>query len=403
MKTIKIIITTVILLSIATITNAQVKVVTGGNVGINSTTPLSSFQIYDSFAKIAFGSAATSGLGWGTGYMGFNAVRQSAGNWLSLNDGSTSNGGSIIYGSLDGTINFVPINSTGNSQQTNNDAAISNKIAIKVSSTGTMINSVGDYSRTLWINALTSNACGYHMKYGGNDNFYVHASGWIYSQGQYLGSDESFKKDITTIPSALEKVLLLRGVTYKLNYSGSNSVFNDEVLKMGVIAQEVESIVPEVVKTMPNGTKAVAYQNLIGLLIEAIKEQQVQIDSLKNDMANCCGIKTESTTKRELGSNAENLNSINENKASLGVILYQNTPNPFTENTTIKCYVPQNITSTKLCIYNMQGVQVKCVNISERGNVSIVVQSNELGAGIYPYVLITDGAASDTKQMILTK
>lgn len=64
--------------------------------------------------------------------------------------------------------------------------------------------------------APTANDYGYHMQYGGNDNFYVHASGWIFSQGQYLGSDESFKTDIETIDAALSKVLQLRGVSINL-------------------------------------------------------------------------------------------------------------------------------------------------------------------------------------------
>ena len=51
---------------------------------------------------------------------------------------------------------------------------------------------------------------------------------------------------------------------------------------MGLIAQEVEQVIPEVVKDLSDGKKAVAYQNIIGLLIEAIKDQQKQIDDLKN-------------------------------------------------------------------------------------------------------------------------
>ena len=50
---------------------------------------------------------------------------------------------------------------------------------------------------------------------------------------------------------------------------------------MGLIAQEVDKVIPEVVKDLPEGKKAVAYQNIIGLLIEAIKDQQKQIDELK--------------------------------------------------------------------------------------------------------------------------
>ena len=50
---------------------------------------------------------------------------------------------------------------------------------------------------------------------------------------------------------------------------------------MGVIAQEIEKVLPEVVTTRSNGYKAVNYEKIVALLIEAIKEQQIQIDELK--------------------------------------------------------------------------------------------------------------------------
>jgi transcriptional regulator NrdR family protein len=50
----------------------------------------------------------------------------------------------------------------------------------------------------------------------------------------------------------------------------------------GVIAQEVEEVLPELVTTRENGYKAVRYEKIVSLLIEAIKEQQIQIDELKN-------------------------------------------------------------------------------------------------------------------------
>jgi hypothetical protein len=90
-------------------------------------------------------------------------------------------------------------------------------------------------------------------------------------------SDEKLKTNIQTIPNALEKVLSLRGVEYDRIDTGDHQI--------GVIAQEVEKIIPEVVypkQPAPDyETKSVAYANLIGLLIEAIKEQNVRIEELE--------------------------------------------------------------------------------------------------------------------------
>ena len=57
---------------------------------------------------------------------------------------------------------------------------------------------------------------------------------------------------------------------------------NQKKKRIGLIAQEVELIIPEVVRTDDEGLKGIEYQNLVGLLIEAIKEQQKQINDLKN-------------------------------------------------------------------------------------------------------------------------
>ena len=91
-------------------------------------------------------------------------------------------------------------------------------------------------------------------------------------------SDITLKKNIELIPNALDKVLSLRGVTY------NRTDIENEPKQSGVIAQEVEKVLPEVVDTNEEGIKSVAYGNMVGLLIEAIKEQQQQIDELKRKL-----------------------------------------------------------------------------------------------------------------------
>jgi hypothetical protein len=97
----------------------------------------------------------------------------------------------------------------------------------------------------------------------------------------YGTSDERIKSNIKTIENALDKTLLLRGVEY-------NNFQEDPYKKhIGLIAQEAELIIPEVVaKNESTGLKAIAYGNMVGLLIEAIKEQQKQINELKNILKN---------------------------------------------------------------------------------------------------------------------
>ena len=84
-------------------------------------------------------------------------------------------------------------------------------------------------------------------------------------------SDERLKSDIETIDNALDKVMNMRGVSYTKQAEKG----------IGVIAQEIEKVLPEVVTD--GEYKSVAYGNIVGVLMEAIKEQQKQIDELKKD------------------------------------------------------------------------------------------------------------------------
>jgi hypothetical protein len=90
-------------------------------------------------------------------------------------------------------------------------------------------------------------------------------------------SDIKLKENINTIESPLDKVTSLRGVTYNRKDQ------DDGRLHMGVIAQEVEKVIPEVVDYQEEtDTKTVSYGNMVGLLIEAIKELKQEIEELKN-------------------------------------------------------------------------------------------------------------------------
>jgi hypothetical protein len=89
-------------------------------------------------------------------------------------------------------------------------------------------------------------------------------------------SDESLKTNITHIDDALGKVIGLRGVEFDYKETGNHSI--------GLIAQEVEQVLPELVHESEEGIKSVAYQNIVAVLIEAVKEQQIQIELLKYEI-----------------------------------------------------------------------------------------------------------------------
>ena len=105
----------------------------------------------------------------------------------------------------------------------------------------------------------------------------LEVNGDILARRVHSSSDKRFKKNIHKIDSALEKVLQLNGVTYDWRVDEFKNRNFSRTKQVGFIAQNVESVLPEVVQTYGDGYKAVDYAKITALLNEAIKEQQVQI------------------------------------------------------------------------------------------------------------------------------
>ncbi len=78
----------------------------------------------------------------------------------------------------------------------------------------------------------------------------------------------------------------------------------------------------------------------------------------------------------------------------------ENTPNPFNMSTNIKYYVPETVTSAYLCIYDMQGKQLKRIPLGQRGEGAELISASQLAPGMYLYALIADGQEVDVKRMI---
>jgi len=120
----------------------------------------------------------------------------------------------------------------------------------------------------------------------GSTNYAGYFNGDLYVTGDVTSaSDIRFKKNIVEINNALEKVLNLRGVYYnwKVNEFEDKGFTKDK--QIGVIAQEVEKVFPELVITNSDGYKAVDYVKFTPILIEAVKQQQKIIEKLENKIA----------------------------------------------------------------------------------------------------------------------
>jgi hypothetical protein len=208
------------------------------------------------------GGTATHGGGTGGDY-GANGINGKGGGG---GGGYTSggNGGSgivIIRYKFTKTINTTYETITYNNNATfgYRDTSASFIPSIVQLNTGqTFINSVSQYI---------------NFNFGNDNKCKMDASGNLILNGDiFIYSDGRIKENVTTITSALDKVNELSGITY--------NIINKPRRQIGVIAQEVEKVLPEVIKE-EEGVKTVAYSNMVGLLIEALKELNDRVDQTK--------------------------------------------------------------------------------------------------------------------------
>ena len=266
--------------------------------------------------------------------------------------------------------------------------------------------------------------------YGGvclypNDDFYLQLG----RSGQRVGqiwaceihgiwtleySDIRLKENIRPIENPLQKIQQLNGIRYTMkaeNFEGLPEEKKAEYMQdeYGFVAQELQEVLPEVVVADSNGTLSVKYTRIIPVLVEALKAQQKEIDSLRQKSIEERSALVERINElQSILSQQQSMTSTTftglETDAPVSVMhVFQNMPNPFTETTAIRCFIPSDKHNVQLCIYDMRGIQQKCIPVSERGYVTVSVGARELNAGIYLYLLQADGQVSEAKQMIITQ
>ncbi len=228
--------------------------------------------------------------------------------------------------------------------------------------------------------------------YGFTSASLVDVNGTVEANGFIMSSDNNLKHNVITIGNSLDLINSLRPVTFEWNDTLDGSGLG---LHSGFIAQEVETIIPHVVHTGLDSFKGIAYPELIPYLVKAIQEQSAKIDSLELQLTSCC-----TSNSRTSNPNANQIDVNLSNKES--IVLNQNVPNPFAEQTTITYNLPESVVKAQLLFYDATGKLIKAVDLTGRGNGQINVFANDLSTGIYSYALVVDGQIADTKRMVKT-
>ena len=229
-------------------------------------------------------------------------------------------------------------------------------------------------------------------------------------------SDQKIKTNVRKMDSCMELVMKLRPVNYDFNNTEFPELRLSKGKQYGFIAQEVKSVFPELVQnikkpefkdkegvvTSKGGEyTAMNYFELIPILTKALQEQQASIDNQLK--------KIEELNQKVLqliGVNEPTDNN-NPDKAQLDVILSdqdvvvlnQNVPNPFAEQTVITYSIPHNTKSAQVLFYNTTGKLIKSVQIRENGQGKLNVFADDLSSGIYSYTLVINGKVVYTRKM----
>lgn len=248
----------------------------------------------------------------------------------------------------------------------------------------------------------------------GSPSYRLDVNGTLHCVGFTNSSDERLKSNVADIQNSLDIVLQLNPKIYDLtipiNDQSSSSKFlsegggypgqEREVLKdqTGFLAQEIRKSLPHLVSEDNQGYLSLNYIGLIPYLVDAIKEQNKQIEALQEQIQECCSVYATDDMKARSGGVETDASVNSADYASLE----QNTPNPFHQQTVIAYTIPENCRNSSIHIYNLNGAELRSYAISQKGRGSITVDAGSLKAGMYLYTLICDGKEVATKKMILT-
>ncbi len=398
-----------------------------GNAGLGTTTPTAKLDVQEGTAAADTLSAINASVNFvGTkdiaGITSFSAPSGGYG------IGVSSFGGFI---GLDGEAQIAGVFGAGQGPDT-------------LSATGTVYGVYGSAdlgASSIGVYGVASNGNNQYGVYGKTLNGISDTAGAKKWAGYFVGdiayaraftfSDGRLKSNIQPISHALENLKKLRTATYDFKTKEYPELSLPSGKQIGFIADNVESVFPELVKDATSAQitdknrnvvsksvsfKAVNYTGLIPVVVEAINEQQKnmeakdvmidqqqkqiekqqqQIDALTKAMLNfetalsqCCTTSSSKTSKPGEMDQAR---------------LEQNQPNPFNTASKIKFYVPSAFRSAQLIITDLSGKQLQSYPINQAGYGEVTILPNQLTAGSYIYSLIIDGAKMQTRTMELIK
>jgi hypothetical protein len=246
-------------------------------------------------------------------------------------------------------------------------------------------------------------------------NFRLQIEGNAISHGWYTWSDVAIKSNVTNVSGALAKIMALRPVEYNYNQGAINlwrdstakndsselkqatidaeatrTIADGEPKHIGLIAQEVAQVVPNIVSPIAN-SQAVNYVELIPLLIKSTQEQQAIIDSLN--------LQIQQLRQEIVNWQGRSIDTIGQSKSRL----FQNNPNPFDGNTTITYFIDEatTVTSATIEVRNIMGTLQSTITLNDgTGLGNVQYNGSNLTPGYYIYTLKINSSVKDSKMFL---
>lgn len=223
----------------------------------------------------------------------------------------------------------------------------------------------------------------------------LEVAGDVCANNFIMNSDRRYKQKIRTLDDPLRTLTNLRGVAYRFDQEAFPDMHFDNDQQYGLIAQEVEQVLPELVMTRENGYKAIEYVQLIPLLIEGAKAQQAQIEDLQLELAELKALLATSSPKGKAG-------DVLQSQSIQKVFLGQNHPNPFNESSRISYFVPRGAGQACIEFRDLNGT-LMYRELLHSGKGLVQVQAEGLTGGVYTYSIIIDGEVVESKRMVMTR
>lgn len=259
------------------------------------------------------------------------------------------------------------------------------------------------------ISLIKTHLTGKGLCLGASDNYVssIYVTNITSKNDVSVTSDRRAKENIQTITGARDAVLRLHPVTYDLKvwdgYIGDGS---DLKGKAGFIAQEVLDVLPDAVGYDEKTDRySLHYMYFIPYLTQALQEQDEQIREMEDRIA-----RLEEMLESLLPSSVpapknrpDNGSKTSENSVPGRAVLYQNTPNPFSESTVIR-YNLDKPADASLVVKDMRGRMVYKETLKKDDlSGQVEIQAGKLAPGLYTYSLVAAGRTLDSKKMVVTE